>query len=48
MKLFGNTKRSIDKTKNEKNVSILEVGEVVLVQLNLKLQFASSDPGVTS
>ena len=35
MKLFGNTKRLIDKTKNGENVPSLEVVEVVLVQCNL-------------
>ena len=35
MKLFGSTKRLIDKTKNEENVPSLEVLEVVLVQCNL-------------
>ena len=34
-KLFGSTKKLIDKTKNGKNVPSLEVIEVVLVQLNL-------------
>ena len=35
VKLFGSTKKLIDKTKNEENVSSLEVGEVVFVQCNL-------------
>ena len=35
MKLFGNTKKLIDKTKNGEKVSIAEVVEVVLVQYNL-------------
>ena len=35
MKLFGRTKKLIDKTKNGENVSIIEVVEVVLVQCNL-------------
>ena len=35
MKLFGSTKKLIDKTKNEENVPSLEVFEVVLVQCNL-------------
>ena len=35
MKLFGSTKKSIDKTKNGENVPSLEVVEVVLVQCNL-------------
>ena len=35
MKLFGSTKKLIDKTKNEEKVSNLEVGEVVLAQCNL-------------
>ena len=35
MKLFGSTKKSIDKTKNEENVPSLEVVEVVLVQYHL-------------
>ena len=35
MKLFGNTKKLIDKTKNREKVPSLEVGEVVLVQCNL-------------
>ena len=35
MKLFGNTSKIIDTTKNGENVPILEVAEVVLVQLNL-------------
>ena len=34
MKLFGNTKKLIDKTKNGENVSSVEVVEVVLVQYN--------------
>ena len=35
MKLFGSTKKVIEKTKNEDNVPNLEVVEVVLVQCNL-------------
>ena len=35
MKLFGSTKKTIDKTKNGENVPSLEVVEVVLVQCNL-------------
>ena len=35
MKLFGSTKKLIDKTKNEKKVPSPEVVEVVLVQCNL-------------
>ena len=35
MKLFGSTKKLIDKTKNGENVPSLEVAEVVLVQCNL-------------
>ena len=35
MKLFGSTKKIIDKTKNGEKVSSLEVVEVVLVQCNL-------------
>ena len=35
MKLFGTTKKLINKTKNEENVPSLEVLEVVLVQCNL-------------
>ena len=35
IKLFGSTKKLIDKTKNRENVSTLEVVEVVLVQCNL-------------
>ena len=35
MKLFGTTKKLIDKTKNAENVPSLEVVEVVLVQYNL-------------
>ena len=31
MKLFGNTKKLIDKTKNRENVPSIEVGEVALV-----------------
>ena len=34
MKLFGNTKKLIDKTKNGENVASVEVVEVVLVQYN--------------
>ena len=36
MKLFGSTKKLIDKMKNGKKVPSLEVVEVVLVQCNLK------------
>ena len=35
MKLFGSTKKLIDKTKNRENVTSLEVVEGVLVQCNL-------------
>ena len=35
MKLFGSTKKLIDKIKNGENVPILEVVEIVLVQYNL-------------
>ena len=35
MKLFGSTKKLIDKTKNGEKVPSLEVVEVVLVQCNL-------------
>ena len=35
MKLFGRTKKLIDKTKNGENVPSLEVVEVVLAQCNL-------------
>ena len=35
MKLFGSTKKLIDKTKNGKNVPSLKIVEVVLVQCNL-------------
>ena len=35
-KLFANTKKLIDKTKNRENVPSLEVVEVVLVQCNLE------------
>ena len=35
MKLFGSTKKLIDKTKNGEKVISLEVVEVVLVQCNL-------------
>ena len=35
MKLFGSTKKSIDKTKIREKVQSLEVVEVVLVQCNL-------------
>ena len=35
MKLFGSTKKLIDKTKNGENVPSFEVVEVVLVQCNL-------------
>ena len=35
MKLFGSTKKLMDKTKNGENVPSLEVFEVVLVQCNL-------------
>ena len=34
MKLFGNTKKLIDKTKNGENMASVEVVEVVLVQCN--------------
>ena len=35
MKLFGGTKKLINKTENGENVPSLEVAEVVLVQYNL-------------
>ena len=35
MKLFGSTKKIIDKTKNGENVPSLEVAEVFLVHCNL-------------
>ena len=35
MKLFGSTKKLIDKTKNGENVPSLEITEIVLVQCNL-------------
>ena len=35
MKLFGSTKKIIDKTKDRENVPSLEVVEVVLVHCNL-------------
>ena len=35
MKLFGSTKKLIDKTKNGENLPSLEVVEVVFVQCNL-------------
>ena len=35
MKLFGSTKKLIEKTKKGKNARGLEVVEVVLVQINL-------------
>ena len=35
MKLFGSTKKLIDKTKNGEHVPILEAVEVVIVQCNL-------------
>ena len=35
IKLFGSTKKLIDKTKNGENVPSLEVGEVVSIQCNL-------------
>ena len=35
MKLFGSTKKIIDKTKNGEKVPSLDVVEVVLVQCNL-------------
>ena len=35
MKLFGSTKKLIDKTKTRENVSSFKVVEVVLVQCNL-------------
>ena len=34
-KLFGSTKKLIDKTKNGENVSSLEIVEVALAQCNL-------------
>ena len=34
MKLFGNTKKLIDKTKNGENVASVDLVEVVLVQYN--------------
>ena len=34
IKLFGSTKKLIEKTKNEKNLPSLEVVEVALVQWN--------------
>ena len=36
MKLFGSTKKLIDKTKNGENIPSLEVAEVVLVQRNIE------------
>ena len=36
MKLFGSTKKLIDKTKNGENVSSVEVVKVSLVQCNLE------------
>ena len=35
MKLFGSTKKLIDKTKNEEKIPSLEEDEAVLVQWNL-------------
>ena len=35
MKLFGSTKKLMEKTKNGKNVPSLELVEVFLVQCNL-------------
>ena len=35
MKLFGGTKKIIDKTKNGESVTSLEVADIVLVQCNL-------------
>ena len=35
IKLFGNTKKLIDKAKNDENIWSLEVVKVVLVQCNL-------------
>ena len=35
MKLFGSTRKLIDKTKNRENVPTLQVVKVVLVQFNL-------------
>ena len=35
IKLFGSTKKLIDKTKNGENIPSLQVVEVVLVQCNL-------------
>ena len=35
MRLFGNTKKIIDKTKNRENVQSLEQLEIVLVEFNL-------------
>ena len=35
MKLFGRTRKLIDKTKSKDNVPSLEVVEVILVQRNL-------------
>ena len=39
MKLFGSTKKSINKTKNGKKVPSLEVVKVVLVQCNLEITY---------
>ena len=36
MKLFGSTKKLIDKTKNGENIPSLEVAEVVSVQRNIE------------
>ena len=36
MKLFGSTKKLIDKTKNGENIPSLKVAEVVLVQRNIE------------
>ena len=35
MRLFGNTKKIIDKTKNRENVQSLEELKIVLVEFNL-------------
>ena len=35
MKLFGTTKKLIDKTKNREKIPSLQVIEVVLIQCNL-------------
>ena len=39
MKLFGSTKKSINKTKNGKKVPSPEVVKVVLVQCNLEITY---------